>query len=382
MKEFNSVCVAGAGASGSAVVQLAKKLGKKIYLTDAGYPDIDDPDIEVELGGHSREFISRADCVVVSPGIITEEFRRKYVSGDQIFTGEIEFAYWYCKSEDIVAVTGTNGKTTTTHICAGVLEKYSGRKVFCGGNIGRPFASFVLDVNTGDIVVLELSSFQLETIDSFHPRAAAILNLRPDHLDRYACVEDYYAEKKRLFMNMTASDTLLYPQDVPNAEFVKQLVSVYGVSSQQVDEYMSAFGGLPHRLETVGEYEGVLYINDSKATNVDAAIWALKNIRGRIILLAGGKDKGIDYKGILPYAAHVKSVVVFGAAAERIADDLKDSLDVIRTGNIHDALIAARDRAEAGDRVVLSPMCASFDQFKNYMERGDVFREAVHKLYS
>ena len=381
VKNIQTVCVVGAGVSGIETAKLALRLGKRVLLTDVSEVKLDLPGVEIESGGHTKDFIQQADCVVISPGVVTDEFKDKFVKEDVAFVGTMEFASWFCKSENIIAITGTNGKTTTTHMCYEVLEKYSERKVFCGGNIGTPFSSFVQDVGVEDIVCLEVSSFQLETIETFHPKVALLLNLKPDHLDRYSNIEDYYSAKQRIFENSTENDLKLYPEEIPNSEFVKKAVAKYGVTPEQVDSYAQDFKGLEHRLEFVGEYNGIRFVNDSKSTNVDATIWALKNTKENVILLAGGKDKGIDYKEVLPYADNVKLVVVFGQAKELIEDAIEDGLKVESVEDIRQALDIAIKNACSGDTILLSPMCSSFDQFKNYKQRGDVFKESVRKLY-
>jgi len=399
---IRSVCIVGAGASGIAMAQLASRHGIKPMLTDAKALDEKTKTALASCGcvtqenGHTREFVNVADCVVISPGVHTEVFFEKFVDADRPFVGEIEFGYWFCKSADIVGITGTNGKSTTTSMCGGLLER-TGRKVFAGGNLGTPFCAFVDEVGKNDIVVLELSSFQLETTVLFAPRVSVMLNLQPDHLDRYAKLEDYYAAKDRIFLEQTASDVAvvaealvsryagLKPRIVSvkgkrNDSFARAVGKAYGISDADADAFFASFVPLAHRIEPCGIVDGVTYLNDSKATNTDATIYALECVEGPIVLMAGGKDKGIEYRDVIPFLKNVKKVLAFGAAGPVIAKALDGSCDLELLKGFKDAFARARELAAAGDTVLLSPMCSSFDEFKNYKERGDVFRESVRQL--
>jgi UDP-N-acetylmuramoylalanine--D-glutamate ligase len=399
---LRSVCIVGAGASGIAVAQLAARHGIKAILTDAKLLDAQSKaalaacGCVIQEGGHTRECVNAADCVVISPGVCTESFFQKYVDLGRPFVGEIEFAYWFCKSRDIVGITGTNGKSTTTSMCGGLLEA-TGRKVFVGGNLGTPLSSFVDDVGAEDIVVLELSSFQLETTILFAPHVSVLLNLQPDHLDRYATLGDYYAAKERIFLGQSVDDTAViasalqsrFSELVPhtvwvsgkrNDAFAREVGRVYGLDDATMDAFFATFVPLTHRIEPCGVVDGVTYLNDSKATNTDATIFALDCVDGPIILMAGGKDKGIEYRDVIPYLKNVRKVLCFGAAGPVIAKALSGSCDLELLQGFKDAFARARSVATAGDTVLLSPMCSSFDEFKNYKERGDVFRESVRQL--
>ena len=234
VKNIRSVCIVGAGASGIAMAELAARHGITPLLTDAKALDaktaaaLSACGCKTQEGGHTRAFVNAADCVVISPGVHTEVFFETFVDSDRPFVGEIEFGFWFCKSRDIVAITGTNGKSTTTSMCAGLLEK-TGRRVFAGGNLGTPFCAFADQAAADDIVVLELSSFQLETTVSFTAHVAVLLNLQPDHLDRYAKLEEYYAAKDRIFETQTGGDVAViaealqkrYPALKPRRVWVK-----------------------------------------------------------------------------------------------------------------------------------------------------------------
>lgn len=402
-ESINSVCVIGAAKSGLAAAKLALKVGKTVYLSDNGNIDddllfdLESLGVKVETGGHSKEFIAQAECVIISPGVATDQFSEKFLSEKQIFVGELEFAYWYLATSDIVAITGTNGKTTTTTVSADILGQHLDRPVYCLGNIGTPLSDSVLDIEDNAIVCLELSSFQLETVVSFKAHVAVLLNVTPDHYDRYDGFDGYYRAKRNIFINQLGTDHIItieglkescagtlaqthFLSSPDNSEFVKYIAQIYGLDDLVVDEYWNNFKGLEHRREYVDTINGVRYVNDSKATNVEATIWALKSEKGAKILLAGGKDKGFDFLGLVSYLTDVKKIIAFGECAPKIEKQLGNFVVVEQVRDLVEAVKYAHGVAEEGDTVLLSPMCSSFDQFKNYMQRGYVFREQVYKL--
>jgi UDP-N-acetylmuramoylalanine--D-glutamate ligase len=359
----------------------------------------------VELGRHSRDFIKQADIVVISPGVpldsLCVNWAREF---NKLLISEIEVASILCPAE-IIAVTGSNGKTTVTTLI-GKLLKAAGKQVFVCGNIGNPFCGEVEQMQEGDFVVLEVSSFQLETIKDFKPKLALILNCTPNHLDRYHNLEEYLAAKKRIFMNQGAGDFLVLnandrllsaaasgakskvvyfsEQDGlnPNQSAVVAAGKILGVESGQMQKVFQEFKGLPHRLEEVAEINGVKFINDSKATTADSAIWAISNLALPIMLIAGGRHKGIDYRVILDAAkGKVLHAFLIGEAKDIIAADLNaGGFPIDKLDTLQEAVTQAYDQARPGDCVLLSPMCSSYDMFKDYEERGTAFKKIVSDL--
>ncbi len=401
----NIVTVVGAGISGVSAARLAAAKGKKVRITDTRDNINDDyreslqaVSVDIQTGCHSREFLKGSDLVILSPGVDADEFARTYLAGLDIpYTGEIEFAWWFCKSRDIIAVTGTNGKTTVTYLTGQILKEYTGREVHVLGNIGSPFSAAVKDIGEEDIVVLEISSFQLQSISTFCPRVACLLNIGQDHLDRHSDIQTYFAAKKRIFVNQDKDCYAVFSEGLSgelanikaqrisvsadnNFDFVKKIAGIYVADESSVDEYLKRFKGLPHRLESIAVKDGVHFINDSKSTNVLSTIYALKSIKTPVILIAGGRDKGLDYSKVNSYLNNVKTVILIGEAKDKIKESIVNGVEVIQSVSLRDAVSTAFGKANPEDTVLLSPMCSSFDSFKNYKERGDVFRQAVHKL--
>lgn len=414
-KEYFSgkkVAVAGLARSGLSSANLLYDLGAEVSITDNKdnesthqYRDkLKSKDIKVELGRHTQEFIKGNDLLIVSPGVPTDAipvaWARQY--GIPVIS-EIEFAWILCPAT-IIAVTGSNGKTTVTTLIGKILEA-SGRRVFVCGNIGNPFCSVVDKMREGDFVSLEVSSFQLETIDKFKPRVSLILNFSRNHLDRYKDMGEYLAAKKRIFMNQDKNDFLVLNENDPlsrelslqarakavyfaekeslnpNQAAVLAVGAIFGIEEKISRMVFSEFKGIEHRMEFVGRINGVDFINDSKATTVDSALWALNSIPGRIILIAGGKDKGVDYSLILPSARKkVKEAILIGEAREKIKNAWGGELPVAEADSLEGAVTLAFGKAEAGDSVLFSPMCSSFDMFRDYEERGKIFKRAVSGL--
>ena len=405
LQSINTICIVGAGLSGISLACLVKKLGKKIKVTDSSnnlsketLKTLRDLDAELVLGRHSRDFLRDSDLIILSPGVDTDFFMKNYLSGmDTPCVGEIEFSYWLCKSRDIIAVTGTNGKTTTTYLIGKIMEKYLKERVYILGNIGNPFSSSVLDIKKEDIVVLEVSSFQLETIVAFLPHIACFLNFTEDHLDRYPDMDSYFKAKKRIFMNQASSDYAIFPsklkervsdmeackiivENEDNVSFIKKVLGLYNIEEDFVDVYLRDFRGLDHRLESVALKNGIIFIDDSKATNVSATTFALNKIRTPLFLIAGGRDKGLDYSLIKPFLGNVKKIFLIGEARGKIRQNLEGCAKMQECVSLQDAVGMSFKEANPGDTVLLSPMCSSFDMFKDYKERGNVFKEAVSKL--
>lgn len=443
--------VIGAARSGVAVTELLLSHGEAVVLTDTRssgiilkeFPQILDfekkPEFESIFGIQpSAEVLSEIDEVVVSPGVplIIPIIKAAYEQGIPV-TGEVEAAYRLTRTP-FIAITGTNGKTTTTTLL-GEIFKASGRGTHVVGNIGDPIANYVDSANADDVFVTEISSFQLETIDTFRPQAAAILNLTPDHLDRHLSMENYVSAKGRIFENQGNEDLLVLNGDDPlvcelgtkansrkaffsyqktvdygawclnreiyindgkeamfvcredelgiigphntmNALAALTLAYFSGVALEVIVEVLKTFKGVEHRLEMVGCFAGVTYINDSKGTNTNATITALNAVTEPIILLAGGYDKKEDYSELMELVAkRVKRLIVLGVTADDLikAAAIKGFTAVTKVDNYEEAVACAKAAADSGDTVLLSPACASWDMFDNYEIRGRVFKRLV-----
>jgi UDP-N-acetylmuramoylalanine--D-glutamate ligase len=441
------VTVVGLARSGVAACRLLRACGARVTATDAKPAAalgevaraLLAEGVRLHAGGHPPEAFADAELCVTSPGVPAEhpalaDCRRRGVP----VIGEVEQAY-RAMTADVLAVTGTNGKTTTTALL-GALAAESGRPVLVGGNIGRPLAAEALAVRPDGLVVAEVSSFQLETTDTFRPRVAALLNVTPDHLDRHASVAAYAEAKARIFANQTAEDWAVVNADDPGAAALAgrargrllwfsrtrrveegshvaggwvtlrldgrdtpvcpvgeitlrgdhnlenvlaatAAVAWAGVAPERLRAAIRAFRAVSHRLEWVRELGGVAFYNDSKGTNVDATLKALAAFREPIVLIAGGRDKGQDFAPLAAAAAgRVKAAVVIGEGRASVGPALARVTAVHEADSMGAAVKRARDLAAAGDVVLLSPACASFDMFRDYEHRGDVFREAVLKL--
>ncbi|MDD3274152.1 MAG: UDP-N-acetylmuramoyl-L-alanine--D-glutamate ligase [Candidatus Omnitrophica bacterium] len=407
------VLVVGLARSGVACARLLCGLGAEVTVTDikddvrtrqaAGM--LDPHKVRIELGSHNRDTVLRADLVVVSPGVPADSLCVKWAhEAGRPVIGEVEAAAILCPAR-IVAVTGSNGKTTVTTLIGKVLEADK-RKVFVCGNIGNPFCGEVEKMGPDDFAVLEISSFQLETIKTFKPEVALILNLTQNHLDRYPGMREYLDAKKRIFMNQDRGDFLVvnaddpvlkavssealskviffsrYGRANPNYGAVEAVAGILGVSPQVYEKVFAGFKGIEHRMEEVGETRGVTFINDSKATTADSAVWAISNIKRPVILIAGGRHKGIDYRVILKEAeGKVKYAVLIGEARDIIASDLgAGGFPVVKAASLEEAVTEAYRAAGPGDCVLFSPMCSSYDMFTDYEQRGRVFKKIVADL--
>jgi UDP-N-acetylmuramoylalanine--D-glutamate ligase len=441
------VLVVGLGKSGVASALFLKAKGAHVTVSDAksedqlseSIPVLLDAGIAVETGGHGERTFHGQDLIVVSPGVPVDAppLVQARALGETVI-GEIELAAQFFPGT-IIAITGSNGKTTTTTL-AGEIIAAGGFRTIVGGNIGTPAISLVEAATPDTIAVLEVSSFQLETIQTFRPKVAVVLNVTPDHLDRHGTFEAYVDAKARIFENQGESDfavlnaddatcvalaartrakvfwfsrnkevnqgacardgqiifrdsktqnEIMPISDLPlrgahNLENVLAAIcvgTVMGCKPEAMRRAVRDFKAVEHRLEFVATIGGVEYYNDSKATNVDATIKALESFPANIHIILGGKDKGSDYsvlKDLLRQRA--KRVYTIGAAAEKIESQVGDSAEIVHAETLDVAVKRIASAAEAGDIVLLAPACASFDQFQNYEERGRVFKQLVQAL--
>ncbi len=398
-----------------------------------------DRGVSIETGRHGERTFRDQDLIVVSPGVPSDQPQLQHARTLGIpVIGEVELAFRFLQGK-VIAITGSNGKTTTTTLVGEILAK-SGKKTLVGGNIGTPVISLAGQSTPDSLVVLEISSFQLETIEQFRPWIAAILNITPDHLDRHRTFQAYVDAKARIFENQQASDFAVLNTDDPacvalkdkvksslcwfsrkhavetgaylkddqiifrqngkeqavlsrhdiqlqgahNLENVLAAVSmsmITGCAAEQVRRAVAEFRAVEHRLELVATIHGVAFYNDSKATNVDATVKALESFPGKIHIILGGKDKGSDYSVLNPLLRErAKRAYLIGAAADKIASQIQGSAPLVRSGTLERAVRQAFESATSGEIVLLAPACASFDQFENYEHRGRVFKELVHSL--
>ncbi|MCC6814957.1 MAG: UDP-N-acetylmuramoyl-L-alanine--D-glutamate ligase [Saprospiraceae bacterium] len=427
--------ILGCGESGMGAALLAHKLGIPIFVSDAGSIREDfrkqliDLEIDFEENEHKIIFDFLPTLVVKSPGISDRsEVIQYYLQNSIDVISEIEFAFMHCKGK-IIAITGSNGKTTTTNLIFHILKtaKYSVSKV---GNVGYSFARSLSEAEF-DYYVIEVSSFQLDTIKSFRPFIAIILNITPDHLDRYEYkFENYVNSKFKIALNQNNDNHIILYRDKTiidnyrtfelrstihwvqselnhqdeiiineqqgpslkysvlkgrhNAMNVSCSViasQILGIDNNVVQLAIDSFKNDPHRLEYVASIEGVDYINDSKATNVDSVYWALDAMKSKIVWIAGGQDKGNNYSVILPLIQEkVKTLVALGVNNQKLIDFFSPYIPVLDTHSMTECVEQCMNIASSGDKVLLSPACASFDLFKNYQDRGDQFKNAVINL--
>jgi len=438
--------VVGLGKSGVASALFLKAHGARVTVSDTKsgdelrneIPVLLDHGITVETGGHGERTFRGQDLIVVSPGVPVDaaQLVQAWALGESVI-GEIELAAQFLPGP-IVAITGSNGKTTTTTLTGEILSA-GGLPTLVGGNIGTPAISLAERAKPETVIVLEVSSFQLETIQTFRPTVAVVLNVTPDHLDRHRTLNAYVNAKARIFENQQPRDFAVLNMDDPtcvamgprtraqvfwfsrqkevalgacvrdgmivfrdgtgerevlpvadiplkglhNLENVLAAVcagALMGCAPEKIQQAVREFKAVEHRLEFVVTIRGVDYYNDSKATNVDATIKALESFPANIHLILGGKDKGSDYTALNELLQkRAKRVYTIGAAAEKIESQIK-GVEVVHAETLENALRKANAVAQAGDVVLLAPACASFDQFKNYEQRGQVFKEIVRGL--
>jgi UDP-N-acetylmuramoylalanine--D-glutamate ligase len=443
------VLVVGLGKSGLSAAMFLRAQGARVTVSDSRsavalakeIPALLEAGIMVESGGHGLLTFRRQDLIVVSPGVPLDmpEVKQVVAFGLTVI-GELELASRYLLGE-VVAITGSNGKTTTTTLVGKILSD-AGVPTQVGGNIGLPVIDLVVKSTPETVNVLEVSSFQLETIEEFHPRIAVILNVTPDHLDRHGSFEKYVAAKERIFERQGAGDALVLNGDdrvtqmsaaraksevfwfsgtkaVRRGAFVRDGVIVWvekeggvtepimpvsevhlkgahnienvlaavcaarlaKVSAESIRGSVATFTAVEHRLELVRKLNGVEFYNDSKATNVDATMKAVSSFHKGIHLILGGKDKDSDYGTMAELLKErVKAVYTIGSAAEKIERQLHGVVKMVAAGTMQTAVTEAAKAATAGDVVLLSPACSSFDQFENYEHRGRVFRQLVDEL--
>lgn len=427
--------VVGLGASGISAARLCKKRGAHVVGTDRAAaaqlsPEARSVGVELVLGGHHGVDFLGADLVVVSPGVPDfAELTAAEAKGVPVI-GELELALRFIDAP-VVAVGGTNGKSTTTTLLGHLFEAAE-RRVFVGGNLGVPASEAVgTDLQ---LMVLEVSSFQLERAPTLRPRASVLLNISEDHLDRYPSFQTYANAKGLAFVNQTDSDFAFFPygdatclrqvrrgkanlisfgpggdyepqgrevlekssgerfslaevdlhgsHNVRNAAAAIAVARTFGVSTPEVMEGLARFRALPHRMAFAGQIQGVNFYNDSKGTNVGAAVTALLGLsEPKAVLIAGGRDKHGDYEPLAKaLEARGRALVVLGEARERILSAVAGRLPVERVESMHEAVARALDLAQPGDAVLLSPACSSLDMYKNYVERGEQFMDAVEWL--
>lgn len=442
MIEDKHVLVAGFARTGLAVVEFLRRHRCRITVSEskpaADFPDAAQkhPDVEFEFGGNKLDTFLKPDVIILSPGIPDTipplaEARRKGIP----IISEIELASRYIKGT-MIGITGTNGKSTTTELTAAMLRE-GGKEAYACGNLGPPVISHCADSKPADYYVIELSSFQLETITTFRPHIAAVLNLAEDHLDRYPDLESYFQAKMRIFENQKDSDFAILNFDDPylrertasiksskfwfsrseippsgiyahegiikviagwpvvnfslaklkgvhnleNTLCASSIALLCGVRNKDMQRALERFQGLRHRMELVAEVEGVGYYDDSKATNVDSVVKSLQSFPGNILLILGGKDKGCDYRLLRNLVRErVKVLLLIGEARQRIEKALGDVKTPKICDTLEQAVQTAHDLSAPGDVVLLSPACSSFDMFRDYEHRADVFRAAVSGL--
>lgn len=441
------VTVVGLARSGVAAANALNSLGARVTVTDKRAEAelgpqcaLLAPGIEKALGSHPDGIFTEADLVVISPGVPLDipPIVKAAQSGVELM-GELELAYRLSDSP-FIAITGTNGKSTTTTLVGEIL-KAAGRNVLVGGNLGNALTEEPAALKGRDWVVAEVSSFQLEAIDAFEPRIAAILNITDDHMDRYSSLADYAEAKAQIFANQSHSDVLVVNADdrtvmdlaassisrkIPfsRARHLREGVYVHegivingiepgrrihvintdeigikgahnlenalaataiciaaGVQERIIADVLTGFKGLEHRLEPVRELDGVSYINDSKGTNVGAVMKSIESFDSPVILIAGGLDKHSDFTPLVPLVRErVKALVLIGKAADEMERVLGGASRVVRAASMEDAVALSKAEASPGDVVLLSPACASFDMFADFEDRGRKFKEAVRAL--
>jgi len=425
--------------SGVAAARLLQSRGESVFVTDSGKRvvsgELDALGIPWESGQHTAERFLRADEIVVSPGVPLDipPLRSARTKGVPIVS-ELELASRYLKG-DIIGITGSNGKTTTTTLVGEIL-KAAGKTVQVGGNIGTAMCGLVDTSSSSTINVIEVSSFQLDAIVNFRPHVAALLNVTPDHLDRYADFAAYRRSKLRIFENQRETDFAVLNRDddnvfpppeairarqclftrtgrlddgafrsggtlylngqavmpaagvllrgehnIENVLAAMAITSSYAIASPTLAAAIHEFHGVEHRIEFVAEVRGTQFFNDSKATNVDSAIKAVASFERNVILILGGRDKGAPYEPLVEaMRGKVRHVLLLGEAADRIRAAFDGAFPETRAASLQEAVTIAASIAKPGDVVLLSPACASFDMFENYEHRGRVFKKSVQEL--
>jgi UDP-N-acetylmuramoylalanine--D-glutamate ligase len=439
--------VVGMATTGMAAAEFLVKRGAAVVVSDMKTENglgtaperLRSLGVEVELGGHSRKTFLSGDLIVLSPGVDPALSPLAEARDQGIpLVSEVELASWFLKPP-LIAITGTNGKSTTTSLIGHILSAW-GKRVFVGGNIGVPLTAYLLRGEETDYIVAEISSFQLETISSFRPWIALLLNLGEDHLTRHPTLSSYAEAKARIFINqgpqdwavvnvddaivqsltprikaqllpfsrkgngergvwLEDKDTIVYSNAGKKERFALDKVKIKGMHNREnimaavgaakvcgvphdmIQEALTSFAGLEHRLELVGTWRGVSAYNDSKATNVASTLTALQSLEGPIILLAGGRDKGGDYaplRGLIK--ERVQALILMGEAKAKMQAAFQDLTAIYPVGGMEEGVRLAWRLAKPGDAILLSPACSSFDMFQDYQDRGRTFKELVRTL--
>ena len=443
------VLVIGMARSGLAVAKALRTLGARVIANDIKtgeqldvvVKELEPIGVEWALGVSPDGLLDRVDLVVISPGIpIDAPFVKKATTMGIEVISEVELAFRLCKAP-VTAITGTNGKTTTTAL-TGEIFKAAGKTTYVVGNIGIPFAGIALEAHEDDLVVAEISSFQLEAAPTFKPKIAAVLNISEDHMNRHKTMENYIDLKSGIFKNSADSDLVILNKDDPlsaglagrvraktlffsrtqklqegawieddsiiidvgrgrervckigeifipgphnleNALAASLLTRAFGIPTSLIAKVLRVFKGVEHRIELVGTVSGITFYNDSKGTNIDAAIKAIESMTAPTVLIAGGYDKGSRFESLIDsFGGRISHLVVLGQTAEKITECAKDKgfQNIYRVDTLEDGVKKAFSLALPKGNVLLSPACASWDMFKDFEERGRVFKEAVKVL--
>jgi len=442
------VTIVGLGESGTSSALLLYRKGAVVSVTDdkdsreirKNAEILKEKYIDLEIGKHSEGFLEDSELIVVSPGVEQTALPISYARKNDIpVISELELGYQFCKGP-IIAVTGTNGKSTVVSLLGEVLRRANVPVKVCG-NIGNSLSGEIQKINKNTVAVVEVSSFQLEWIKSFRPKISVILNISEDHLDRHAGLDDYANLKKKILENQEKGDIAVLNYDdtilrkiaesakinskifyfstkqkvkgvyldkgspkvrvkkkeeklfslagakIEGAHNVENILAVIlvavllGIKSRHIENAVKGFSPLAHRFEKVGTVKSVEFIDDSKATNIDATRRALASLKVPAILIAGGKDKNLSFKKILPLMRKkVKKLILIGEAKDKMRSIFKDAVSLKEANTLDGAVKEAFKSASPGDVVLLSPMCSSFDMFRDYKERGEAFKRAVEGL--
>lgn len=445
LKDINSLII-GAGKSGIASARFLRSRGAHVLLNDRSdlghFKLLEKEGVKFESGERWIDLFRDKELIIISPGIPTcsgplaDAISNAELRGAEVIS-EVELASRFVRAP-VIAIGGTNGKSTTTSLIGEILE-FSGKKVFIGGNLGIPFVEYLLEGDRSEAIVLEVSSFQLERIKRFRPWISVLLNISPDHLDRYSSMKEYVDAKKRLFINQQSKDFAVVNMDDPViAELTDQIDAriipfgrtkiypggiyldgsniVSDIEGRKVEinlesinpdgihvtenlmasvavsllcdlpekvicEAVNRFQGLSHRMEFIGEICNIKFYDDSKATNVGALMKSLEQVNKKVVLIAGGKDKGGSYEPLKKIISDkVRGLILIGEASEKIKAVVGDLTKTVLAPTMEEAIAHAWSFAMSGDIILLSPACSSFDMFASYMERGNVFKDGVHRL--
>ncbi|MBP9854035.1 MAG: hypothetical protein KBD53_04110 [Candidatus Omnitrophica bacterium] len=427
--EGKTVTIIGAKRSGLALARLVLRLKGNPKISDSQPVEkmaqddlawIHQNNVKLENNNHTKEFISGSDFLVLSPGVRLDSDPVKWAIEMSIpVFGEIEFAFQF-STAPVIGVTGSNGKTTVVTLINNVLTQAGYKSCLCG-NVGYPFSDYCSDGNKYDYFVLELSSFQLEslipkehqlrknnTVKGFKPFIAVLLNFSQNHLDRHKDITEYFEAKQKLFYNQGKEDHAVLNENVallrelkgnisarihwfgssdndstlnPNFLAVKKVAQILNINDKVFDEVIHNFKGVEHRMELVRTLEGIDFINDSKSTTIEAGSWALTQMRRPVMMICGGRDKNLDFTVLSELVRQkVKKMFVIGEAKEKIKNSFRGCVQIEECHELDEAVKSAKNQAGPGDCVLLSPMCASFDMFQDYEHRGRVYKNIVNNL--